>query len=175
METSSGKLQPARPVTGCPTAPLLSTSYHLHPAGMHRSSQCSYLSSALRAPAQLVCRSPAMVWGDAPSQSRPTGAVTELSGWFTSQRREPWRLPQASSSQPDQSRDVRPPHSSQHPTTYTQLECTDRVSVPTCPLPCVHQLSWFAGLLPWSGGTHLARGNPRRTFTRATFTEEKKK
>jgi hypothetical protein len=68
METSSGKLQPARPVTGCPTAPLLSTSYHLHPAGMHRSSQCSYLSSALRAPAQLVCRSPAMVWGDAPSQ-----------------------------------------------------------------------------------------------------------
>jgi hypothetical protein len=35
------------------------------------------------------------------------------------------------------------------------------VSVPTCPLPCVHQLSWFAGLLPWSGGTHLARaGQP---------------
>jgi hypothetical protein len=120
-----------------------------------------------------------LLWGEEhlhlPSQSRPAGAVTELSGWFTSQRREPWRLPQASSSRPDQSRDVRPPHSSQHPTTYTQLECTDRVSVPTCPLPCVHQLSWFAGLLPWSGGTHLARGNPRRTFTRATFTEKKKK
>ena len=43
----------------------------------------------------------------------------------------------------------------------TQLKCTDRVSVLTCPvcLPCVDQLSWFAGVLPWSEGTHLARGD----------------
>ena len=43
----------------------------------------------------------------------------------------------------------------------TQLKCTDRVSVLTCPvcLPCVDQLSWFASVLPWSEGTHLARGD----------------